>query len=312
MMIIQPDFAGIDISKSHFDVFDGQVGKSERFDNTASEAERLAKRFKAQGTRVLFEATGRYDRVLRDCLTLHGLTFVRVNPARARDFARATGRLAKTDAIDAQMLAAMAQSLAPNVFVPVSCERRKLATLQLRRDQLVAMRAQEKMRLEGLDDAFMVKAIKLHITWLGKQIAVMEARITQLETQSDELGRAARRLRSIPGIGPVASAVLLALMPELGSCSPGQAAALAGLAPFNADSGTVRGKRRIKGGRPRVRNALYMAAVATSSRANSFGTFYRHLIAQGKPPKVALVATARKILITANAIIRDNCVYMRP
>jgi len=308
-MIIHPDFAGIDICKWHLDVFDGRVGRPERFDNTAAQARKLAKRFKKQATHVLFEATGRYDRVLRDALIAQGLAFARVNPARARDFARATGRLAKTDALDAEALAAMAQSLDPARFVPASPERQKLAALQLRHDQLVAMRAQEKTRLEALDDAFIVKSINLHIALLTRQIALIDGRMVELEAACPELGKAASQLRSIPGIGPVASSVLVALMPELGSCSPGEAAALAGLAPFNADSGATRGKRRIKGGRTRVRKALYMAALATCARTNPFGAFYRRLIASGKPVKLALIATARKILLTANAIMRDNCTY---
>lgn len=305
-MIIHPGFAGIDISKSHLDVFDGRSGKAERFGNTQACACQLAKRFKTHGTFVLFEATGRYDRLLRDAFTAAHLAFARVNPARARDFARATGQIAKTDSIDARMLAAMAQSLSPDSFQSASPARQALADLQLRRDQLVSMRAEETTRLEALGNVRIVAAIERHIRQLSQDITFIEAEIAAVLEHDADLRHAAARLRSIPGIGPVATSVLLALLPELGSCSPKEVAALAGLAPFNADSGSQRGKRRIRGGRGRGRNALYMAAVVATRSKTRFATFYRRLIAQGKPAKVALIALARKILITANAILRDK------
>ena len=308
-MIIHPDFAGIDISKLYLDVFDGKFGKVERFDNTPEMARKLAKRFTKQNTFVLFEATGRYDRLLREAFGDVELRFARVNPARARDFAKATGRLAKTDAIDAEMLAAMAQTLSPESFKRLAPERQNLSDLQLRRDQLVSMRAEEMTRLEALTNASIVRGIEAHIKTLSKAIAAIDDEIKTLFAAHEDLHEAELQLRSIPGIGPVASAVLIALLPELGHCSPQQIAALAGLAPFNADSGSMRGKRRIRGGRSRVRNALYMAAISAIRSKSNFGIHYRKLVALGKPAKVALIAVARKILITANAIVRDNKKY---
>ncbi len=308
-MIIHPDYAGIDISKLYLDVFDGRLGKPERIDNNPVAARKLARRFKNHETSVLFEATGRYDRILREALTEENLAFARVNPARARDFSRAIGQIAKTDQIDAQMLAARAQTLSPESFKPPSPARQKLADLQLRRDQLVLMRAQEATRLEALNNRNVVKTINRHISFLTKDIVAIEAEIVELLGGDDELREEAERLRSIPGIGPVTCCVLLALMPELGQCSPKEIAALAGLAPFNIDSGSMRGKRKIKGGRARVRNALYMSAVTLSRSKNPFGNFYRHLIAKQKPAKVALIATARKILLTANAIVKSKTLY---
>lgn len=308
-MIIHPDYAGIDISKSHLDVFDGRLGRPERFDNTQAVAARLARRFKKQGSSVLFEATGRYDEALRQALARQGVAFSRVNPARARDFARATGQLAKTDSLDAMMLAAMAQTLSPAAFKPASPEGRDLAALQLRRDQLVSMRAEEKTRREALSDAGILTSINRHIDLLSEDIAAIDGKIAKLQAAHPPFSRAAALLRSVPGIGPVASSVLIALMPELGNCSPQEIAALAGLAPFNADSGTMRGKRCIRGGRRRVRIALYMAAVVASRGNSAAAACYRRLIAKGKPPKVALIAVARKILITANAVIRDQRPY---
>ena len=308
-MIIHPDFAGIDISKLYLDVFDGHFGKAERFDNTAETARKLAKRFAKHKTFVLFEATGRYDRLLREAFADVELRFARVNPARARDFAKATGTLAKTDAIDARMLAAMAQTLSPESFKRPAPERQNLSDLQLRRDQLVSMRAEEMTRLEALSNASIVRGIEAHIKTLSKAIEVIDEEIKTLFAAHEGLHEAELQLRSIPGIGPVACAVLVALLPELGHCSPQQIAALAGLAPFNADSGSMRGKRRIKGGRSRVRNALDMAAISAIRSKSNFGEHYRKLIKLGKPAKVALIAVARKILITANAIVRDNTKY---
>jgi transposase len=305
-MIIHPGFAGIDISKHHLDVFDGKVGKPERFENTAAKARKLAKRFKSQGTFVVFEATGRYDRCLREAFVAEQMVFARVNPARARDFARATGQIAKTDAIDARLLATMAQTLSPETFRAAAPARQALADLQLRRDQLVSMRAEEMTRLEALGNAKIAKAIHRHIRQLSKDIASIETEIANLLAAEPDLKETAARLRSIPGIGPVATSVLIALMPELGRCTQNEATALAGLAPFNIDSGTMRGKRKIRGGRTRVRNALYMAAVVASRGKTKFADFYRHLTAKGKPAKLALTAVARKILITAHALIRDE------
>jgi transposase len=305
-MIIHPGFAGIDISKLYLDVFDGRCGKPERFDNSPVAARKLAKRFKAQGSSVLFEATGRYDRALREAFVAEHLTFARLNPARARHFAKAIGQIAKTDAIDARMLAAMAQTLSPEAFQSISPARQELADLQLRRDQLVSMRAEEMARLEALANAKIVKAINRHIRHLGKEIAAVEADIAALLSSEADLQETATTLRSIPGIGPVTTTVLIALMPELGRCTQNQVTALAGLAPFNVDSGTVRGKRTIRGGRRRVRNALYMSAVVAIRGKSCFAAFYKHLIAKGKPAKLALTAVARKILITANALLRDN------
>jgi transposase len=308
-MIIHPDFAGIDISKSHLDVFDGRLGRPERVDNTPAAAASMARRFKKQGSFVLFEATGRYDAALREALARHGVAFSRANPARARDFARASGQLAKTDRLDARMLAAMAQTLPFQAARPASPEGRDLAALQLRRDQLVSMRAEEKNRREALSDAGILKSINRHIDLLSADIAAIDGKIAKLQASHPPFSNATALLRSIPGIGPVASSVLIALMPELGERSPPEITALAGLAPFNADSGTLRGKRRIRGGRRRVRIALYMAALVASRGHNAFAAHYRRLIAKGKPAKVALIAVARKILIIANAVIRDQRPY---
>jgi transposase len=266
-------------------------------------------RWKRAGAFVVFEATGHYDAALRGALSEAGIAFARVNPARARDFARASGVLAKTDAVDARMLAAMAQSLTPAAAPAPAREREQLALAHKRRDQLVHQRQQERTRRTECHDAGLRLDIEAHLEWLDARIAQWDRTIRCLLGQCEPLARTARLLRSIPGIGPVAATTLIALMPELGALQPKAAAAMAGLAPFNADSGKCRGTRRIRGGRKRVHDALYMAALAAARSHHRFNDIFRRLRAAGKPPKVALIAIARKLLLIANALVRDKTAF---
>jgi len=308
-MIINPGFVGIDVCKLHLDVFDSANGRSERLVNTQEALAPLLARWQEAGVFVLFEATGRYDAALRGSLAAAGISFARINPARAREFARATGTLAKTDKIDARMLAAMAQCLAPEPSPASDREREALTLAHKRRDQLVHMRQQERTRRSECSDPALRADIELHLQWLDARIAQWDEQIRRLLACSEQLAGLAHRLRSIPGIGPVAATTLIALMPELGSLQPKKVAALAGLAPFNVDSGQFRGVRKIKAGRKRIRDALYMAAIAAARSHPRFKTFYRRLRDAGKPAKLAIIAVARKLLVTANAILRDNVAF---
>ena len=308
-MIIHPGFIGIDVSKAHLDVFDSRRGSCERIANTPTAIVDLLERWRDENVFVLFEATGHYDIRLRQALADHGIRFTRVNPARARDFARSAGFLAKTDAIDARMLAAMAQCLAPEPQVAGDPAREQLALAHKRRDQLVHTRQKERTRRSECLEPSIAADIDAHLAWLDVRIAAWDREIGHLIRQSEEFHQAERRLRSIPGIGPVAATTLIALMPELGGLSPKAIAAMAGLAPFNVDSGKLRGSRKIKGGRKRVRDALYMAALAAARCSSRFRAFYRRLRTAGKPAKLALIAVARKLLTTANAIMRDKTAY---
>ncbi|MBC7584304.1 IS110 family transposase [Tardiphaga sp. vice154] len=303
-MKIHPGFVGIDISKDFLDMYDGSVGAVRRVDNGPEAIEGLLAGWSSSDVFVLFEATGRYDKALRHALGAAGIAFARVNPARARDFARAAGFLAKTDAIDARMLAAMAQCLRPGADGMADPAREQLAELHKRRDQLVAFRKQERTRLKGAKD--LAASLSAHIAWLDAEVRNFDRQIATLIAQQQALHNARRLMQSVPGIGPVCSATLLALMPELGSRSPKAIAALAGLAPFNTDSGKFRGTRRIHGGRRRVREALYMAAVYVTRTRSRFAQTYQALRKAGKPAKVALIAVARKLLLTLNAIIREQ------
>ena len=249
------------------------------------------------------EATGIYDLALRRILSQHGIGYVRVNPARARDFARASGRLAKTDAIDAEMLAAMGAALKLQPQPEDDDEASRLNGLGRRRDQLVAIRAMEKHHGEAADMAIQ-DSIAGHLAWLDQAIASIEAEIDGLIAASPRLAADNRRLRSAPGIGPVAAMTLLAQLPELGQRSGKAIAALAGLAPFNRDSGQWRGQRRIGPGRRRVRQALYMAALNAARCHKRFKAAYQRLLAAGKPKKLALIAVARKLIVILNAMMK--------
>lgn len=308
-MNIAPGFTGIDVAKHHLDVFDATPGTSDQIANTDEALAPLIARWREQGSFVVFEATGRYDTRLRKALAAAGIAFARVNPARARDFARAAGFLAKTDRIDARMLAALGQCLNPPRQTEEDAERTDLAQAHKRRDQLVHARQKERTRRTECDDAALCADIEAHIVWLDDRIRLWDAEIARQIARSASLAQAARRLRSIPGIGPVAATTLLALMPELGRRSPKTIAAIAGLAPFTVASGQFRGASRIQGGRKRVRDALYMAAVSAARSSPRFAAFYQALRQAGKPAKLALIALARKLITVANAVLRDDAAF---
>lgn len=305
-MIIHPGFIGIDVCKEFLDIFDAAAGRSVQIDNTAATLAGLVEDWARRDAFVLFEATGRYDLILQQALVAAGIRFARVNPSRARDFARSAGFLAKTDAVDARMLAAMAQCLQPAPTETATEARMQLALLNKRRDQLVAMRQQERTRKHECSDPVSLESIVAHLVWLDAAIEALNAQIAASIERESELQHDQRLLASVPGVGPVTAATLLALMPELGRRSPKQLAALAGLAPFNNDSGARRGQRSIRGGRKRVRDALYMAAFVAARHAPPFIAFYKVLIAAGKPQKLAIIAVARKLLTVLNAMLRDR------
>ena len=307
-MIIPLRYVGIDVSKQHLDIFDEGLGVPERIANAPQAITQIVARWRCD-VLVVFEATGVYDLELREALGQAGIRFARINPARARDFARASGQLAKTDPIDARMLAAFARALKPATEQIANPARNALARLAKRRDQLVLMRAQEKNRRSEADDRAMADRIGRLIEVLDGEIAEIEADISTLIKTEPEISGDAQLIRSLPGVGPVTCMQLIAQMPELGKVGPKQVAALAGLAPFNVDSGAYRGKRKIAGGRKRVRDALYMAALNAVRRADPFKVFYVRLRQAGKPAKLALIAVARKLLTVLNAMMRDRKPY---
>lgn len=302
-MTIAHRFIGIDISKTLLDVYDEATARPQRIANRAAAIAALLAGW-PRGVRVIFEATGSYDRVLRSALDAAGIAYVRVNPARARDYARATSALAKTDAIDARLLASMGRALALAPSQAVDPERERLTRLQRRRDQLVAARADDKKRLHLAEDAEVRASIAAHIAWIDEEIERLQTLADQLVQGSAQLRALRKQLETAPGVGPVTALTMIALLPELGQRSGKTIAALAGLAPFNNDSGAFRGQRHIKGGRRRVRQALYMAALAAIRKVPHLAQHYRNVVARSGHAKVGIIAVARKLLVILNAMVR--------
>jgi transposase len=305
-MTIAHRFIGIDVCKTHLDIYEEATAKSKRIANDSAAITAMLGQWPRAGLRVIFEATGSYDRTLRSALEAAAIAYVRVNPARARDFARATSALAKTDAIDARLLAGMGRALALAPAQATDPLRQRLARLQRRRDQLVAARADEKKRLATAEDEEVRASIMQHIVWIDAEIARLQRVIDHLVAGSVELAALRNRLQTAPGVGPVTALTLIALMPELGQRSAKTIAALAGLAPFNNDSGAFRGQRHIKGGRGRVRRALYMAALAAIRKVPRLAAHYRNVRSRSGHAKVAIIAVARKLLVALNAMARTG------
>ena len=228
-----------------------------------------------------------------------------VNPRQVRDFAKATGRLAKTDRIDATVIAAFGVAVEPHILQIPDEDARELQALLVRRSQLVAMRVQEGNRL-GLVQGAMRKGIKKHIDWLEKEIDKLDIDLTAGLRSSPAWRAKDELLRSLKGIGPLTSGTLLVALPELGCLDRRAIAALVGLAPFNCDSGKMRGRRSIYGGRSRIRTLLYMAATSAIRSNPIIRAFYERLKSRGKPHKVAMVACMRKMLTILNAMLRDG------
>lgn len=295
---------GIDVSKDWLDVALGS--ESLRVANDTNGVGGLTARLNVAGVHlVVMEATGGYETLLATAIAGSGLRLAVVNPRQVRDFAKATGRLAKNDRIDAHVIAAFGEAVEPKIVSLPDEQMRELQELIARRSQLVGMRVQETNRLAMMQGALR-KQIKAHIAWLDKAIGEVNTDLTsRLRTcaawrEKDEL------YRSFKGVGPITSSTLMADLPELGTLDRRAIAALVGIAPFNRDSGSFRGRRSIWGGRAQVRHVLYMAAT-TAIRFNPvIKTFYEQLRTRGKPHKVALVACMRKIITILNAMARHN------
>jgi transposase len=301
-------FVGIDVSKGHLDVAIRPSGEIFRVPNTPAGLAELAARLgPAAPALVVLEATGGYELPALAALRAAGIPAAVVDPRRARAFAEATGRLAKTDRIDAAALAHLAEAVRPEPAPPPDPRREALAALLARRDQLVEMRTMEGNRLGACPDARVREGIERHLAWLGDELARAEAELGEAVRSTPEWRERDELLRSIPGVGPGVSRALLAGLPELGTAAGPRLASLAGLAPYARDSGARRGARRIRGGRAEVRRLLYMAARgACLCRGGPLKEFAERLRARGKAPKVVLIALARRILEIANAVVRTG------
>jgi transposase len=260
---------------------------------------------------VVLEATGGFERRVVGALAAAGLPVVVINPRQVRDFARATGTLAKTDRIDASILARFAEAVRPTPKPLPDPEIRALQAIVARRRQLLGMLAAENNRLSSAPKA-VAKRIKAHIRWLQKELSRTEGDLETAIESSPALGENEALLRSVPGVGPVLASTLLAGVPELGTLTHKRVAALVGVAPLNRDSGTLRGHRSVWGGRAEVRGALYMGALVAARRNPVVKEFYERLLAAGKPKKVALVACMRKLLSILNAVLKHRTPWRSP
>jgi transposase len=296
---------GVDVAKTWVDVVGPGGHERVRNDDLMAFARRVAK----QGGRVAFEASGGYETPLRAALAKAGVPAIRVNPRRARAFATSLGRLAKTDRVDAGVLREMALRLDLPDCAPETEEVSKLKALQLRRRQLVEDAKREKTRLGQTRDTAMRASVARVLRLLQREIDRIETAITRCIAASEELRTRAALLRTAPGVGPVSATALLADMPELGTLTPRQVAALAGLAPMARDSGLRTGKRRIGGGRKSLRDVLYMAGLSAARHDPALRAFSDRLRENGKAPKQAIIAVTRKLLIILNAMIRENRPY---
>ena len=297
---------GIDVSKAQLDTAFGAEAEVVALANDAAGISQLLERLKGvRPSLVVMEASGGYETAAATAIAAAGWRLAVVNPRQVRDFARATGRLAKTDRIDARVLAAFGKAIAPHVTSLPDEDAQALQGLLLRRQQLVAMRAQEYQRLEHARSV-MRNNITKHIDWLDQEIDKLDVDLTAGLRKSPAWRAKDELLRSLKGIGRITSGTLLVALPELGRLDRREIAALVGLAPFNRDSGTLRGRRSIYGGRARIRTLLYMAAT-TAIRCNPvIRAFYERLKSRGKPHKVALVACMRKMLTILNAMVRES------
>ena len=302
----EPRFVGIDVSKAQVDVAVRPAGQRwvVSYDETGVE-ELVSHLVELDPALVLLEATGGLEVPLVAALSAGALPVVVVNPRQVRDFARATGTLAKTDALDAVVLAHFAEAVRPPVRPLRDAETQALNSLTARRHQVLSMLVSEKNRLRTAAAAVRPR-IEAHIAWLGQELEDLDKNLRQTLRQSPVWREKDDLLRSVPGVGEQLSLTLLAHLPELGTLDRRQIAALVGVAPFNRDSGTLRGKRTVWGGRARVRAALYMGALVGSRHHPAIRDFYQRLLAAGKPKKLALTACMRKLLTILNAMLKHR------
>jgi len=298
---------GIDVAKDELVIFFDGDQSSISIANTQSALTELVQVWQSypQLQRIVIEASGGYEALAVSILANCRLPVSLVNPKRVRDFAKGLGKLAKTDRIDAALLAVFGQMTVPSLYQFPSPEQAHLAALAARRGQLVLMKATEQTR-EKQAAAAIKPSITRHLQWLETEIQAIDTDLQQKIKDHEPFQQLDEKLQLVPGIGPATSAMLLAELPELGKISAKEVAALVGLAPYAADSGRHRGQRRIRGGRRQVRKSLYMATIAAIRCNRTINQFYQRLKEHGKPTKVAIIAAARKLLCLLNAIARDD------
>lgn len=304
--IIVEKFVGIDVSKDTLDIHIEPAAETMHVAYDDKGVAQVANRLlKIAPTLIVVEATGGLEMRLVGELAAKGLQVAVINPRQARDFAKATGQLAKTDQVDAAVLAAFARAIRPAVRPIKDADTRELDDLVTRRRQLIDMRVQETLRL-GTASKVQSKSLKAHIAWLDKRIADLDDDLTKRLRASDVWRTKDDLLQGIPGVGAVTTLTMLAKCPELGTMNRRQIAALVGIAPLADDSGRHRGKRRIWGGRADVRTVLYMATLSAMTWNSDIKAFATRLQQAGKLPKVVVVACMRKLLTIMNAMVKNN------
>jgi len=298
---------GIDVSKRTLDVCLLPDGEPFVLPNDQEGVEELLSRLEDSPPElVVLEATGRYERLAATSIAAAGIPVAVVNPRQARDFAKAIGRLAKTDRIDAFVLARFAHAVDPSASVIPDEEASALQAILARRRQILSMLVAENNRFQMAPKPLQ-KRIRAHVEWLGKELSRTDGDLDEaIEASTTCIKENEALLKSVPGVGPILARTLLAELPELGEITHKRLCALVGVAPFNRDSGQSRGKREVWGGRAPVRAALYMGALVATRHNPILKEFYERLLAAGKPKKVALVACMRKLLSILNAMMRDR------
>jgi len=297
---------GIDVSKATLDLCLYPSGKNWQVEHSPAGMSALAEELVAlEPAVVVVEATGGLEVSLAVALGSVGLPVAVVNPRHVRDFARATGRLAKTDKLDAQVLAQFGAMVQPPVRPLPEAARRELRGLVTRRQQLLVMITAEKNRMRRTTPGIRHR-IEVNVQWLQGQLKELDRDQEDFLRTSPLWQEEAKLLRSVPGVGPIVTATLIARLPELGSLNRKEVAALVGVAPFNRDSGTLRGKRTVWGGRGPLRTALYMATLVATRYNPVLRDFYHRLCAAGKPKKVALTACLRKLLVILNSMLKHR------
>lgn len=305
-------YVGVDVAKQQFDAKFLPENRLQTFANNPQGIQALLDQLKAwPGCLVVVEATGRYERRLVAELVNAGHRVAVVNPRHVRHFARALGKLAKTDRIDAHVLALFGQRMQPRETEKISEKQQELQELVVRRRQVISLRTAESNRLEQTTSKLAAKGIRKLLALLDKQLTELDAEIAKLVQSDDDWKAKDQIIQSVPGVGPVTSSSLLAELPELGRLNRQQIAALVGLAPFNHDSGKLKGTRAIAGGRRSVRTALYMAALSARRSNPRFRRFAKRLERTGKRFKVVLTACMRKLLVTLNSMLRNNTSWNR-
>ena len=302
-----PIFVGIDVAKAQVDVAVRPTDDRWEIPYDDAGIDQLVSQLKSLGpTVVLVEASGGLELPLVAALATEELPVVVVNPRQVRDFARATGKLAKTDALDAAVLAHFAEAVRPPVRPLRDAETQVLNSLVARRHQVMTMLVSEKNRLISTATVAVRPRIEAHIAWLERELDDLGEDLRQTLRQSPLWREKDDLLRTVPGVGEQLSLTLLAYLPELGTLNRRQIAALVGVAPFNRDSGALRGKRTVWGGRARIRGALYMGALVASRFNPVIRDFYQRLLAAGKPKKLALTACMRKLLVILNSMLKHR------